>query len=232
MDTGESIDKWQKRWDDGHIGFHKGKVHEMLSSFVDQLTYGKDKRRIFIPLCGKTIDIVWLWERGHEVVGVEAIEDAVIAFFKEQSMKYTVMEVSGIQGTKLYQNEDGRIKIYCCNLFELNSTIIGKFHAIWDRGSLVAIGPCDRVKYAALMSSLIEEGGRILLESYLYDKEQFNWKNHSPFTLNEDDIKALYEPKAQVQLLNKRDVLYDVFRQAGLEYMFAITLLLTFNCSK
>eukprot|EP00057_Strongylocentrotus_purpuratus_P034528 XP_795584.2 PREDICTED: probable thiopurine S-methyltransferase [Strongylocentrotus purpuratus] len=170
-----------------------------------------------------------LWERGHEIVGVEAVEDAVLAFFQEQSIKYTVTDVPGMPGAKLYQNEDGRIKIYRCNLFELNRTILGDFDAIYDRGSLVAIGPCDRIKYSELMSSLLGKGGRILLESYLYDKEQFKWKNHSPFSLTEAEVKALYEPKAKVQLLHTRDVLYDVFREAGLEWMSAIMLLLKFD---
>eukprot|EP00057_Strongylocentrotus_purpuratus_P008164 XP_011662638.1 PREDICTED: probable thiopurine S-methyltransferase [Strongylocentrotus purpuratus] len=164
----------------------------MLSVYVDQLTDGKERCRIFIPLCGKTIDIVWLWERGHEIVGVEAVEDAVLAFFKEQSIEYTVTDVPGMPDAKLYQNEDGRIKIYRCNLFELNRTILGGFDAIYDRGSIVAIGPCDRIKYSELMSSLLGKGGRILLESYLYDKEQFKWKNHSPFSLTEAEVKALY----------------------------------------
>ena len=43
-----------------------------------------------------------------------------------------------------FQSDDGRLMIYCCDLFKVDATAIGKFDAVWDRGSLVAIFEEDR----------------------------------------------------------------------------------------
>ena len=42
---------------------------------------------------------------------------------------------------------DGRLKIFHSDLFSIDSEICGKFDAIWDRGSLVAIYHQDRKRY-------------------------------------------------------------------------------------
>ena len=58
-------------------------------------------RRIFIPLCGKTGDLLWLTkEKGHTVIGVEGVESVVKEFFAENSIECDRSELDGGIGAK------------------------------------------------------------------------------------------------------------------------------------
>ncbi len=45
--------------------------------------------RVFVPLCGKSIDMLWLVQQGFAVTGCEISELAVEQFFTENSIPYT-----------------------------------------------------------------------------------------------------------------------------------------------
>jgi thiopurine S-methyltransferase len=87
---------WQARWDTGQIGFHEGRPNRYLTEFVDTLGEG---RRVLVPLCGKTVDLAYLAERGHQVVGVELVEAAVIGFFAERELTRPSRTVARPGGT-------------------------------------------------------------------------------------------------------------------------------------
>lgn len=42
--------------------------------------------RVFVPLCGKSLDMIWLAQQGHEVIGVELSPVAVEDFFRENGL--------------------------------------------------------------------------------------------------------------------------------------------------
>ena len=53
---------WQQRWEINQIGFHGDEVNPLLVSHIGAL--GLDKgARLFLPLCGKTLDIACCWRR-------------------------------------------------------------------------------------------------------------------------------------------------------------------------
>ena len=54
----------------------------------------RDGLSVFVPLCGKTLDMVWLCQQGHTVVGCELSEIAALDFFKENSIPYETRESS------------------------------------------------------------------------------------------------------------------------------------------
>ena len=45
-----------------------------------------------MPLCGKSLDLLWLAAQGHRVLGVEISPLAVDAFFAEQDLTPTVTD--------------------------------------------------------------------------------------------------------------------------------------------
>ena len=61
---------WQNRWRNGQIGFHQSSVDRNLRRHWPALNLGT-ARRVFVPLCGKSLDLLWLREQGHFVTGVE-----------------------------------------------------------------------------------------------------------------------------------------------------------------
>jgi len=105
-----------------------------------------------------------MYDLGHSVVGIEGVVEPIIQFFTEQKLEYHV-EVMGscscysVNAARLssfyfgltlifldMQTEDGRLKIFHSDLLLIDPEVCGKFDAIWDRGSLVAIYQEDREK--------------------------------------------------------------------------------------
>ena len=71
---------WHDRWATGRTGWHETDGNAGLRAH-----WNFDARRVLVPLCGKTPDLVWLAKRGHEVVGVELSDIAIREFFAEHS---------------------------------------------------------------------------------------------------------------------------------------------------
>ena len=74
------------------------------------------------------------------------------------------------------------------------------FNRVWDRGSLVAIEPKDRTKYAEVTSLLLEENGKMLVSTLVYDESKYHGP---PYSINQMELQRLY-PAMEVSLLEKR----------------------------
>ncbi|KTG36260.1 hypothetical protein cypCar_00001928, partial [Cyprinus carpio] len=118
----------------------------LLKNNLEKVLCGRKEVRFFFPLCGKAVDMKWLADMGHTVVGVEISEKGIKQFFAEQNLAFDEEPVPAIPGAKVFKSADGKISIYQCDLYEFSSAVGGKFGGIWDRGALVAINPCDRQK--------------------------------------------------------------------------------------
>ncbi|XP_051467997.1 thiopurine S-methyltransferase isoform X2 [Apus apus] len=136
--------EWLRKWETGNIGFHKERGHPLLQKYLDVLLNGRTGLRIFFPLCGKAVEMKWLADMGHSVVGVEVSEQALKEFFAEHGLPCREEPVPEIPGAKKWQSTSGNISLYCCSIYNLSSSIVGKFDGVWDRGALVAVNPCDR----------------------------------------------------------------------------------------
>ena len=85
---------WLERWRTNQIGFHQTDFNARLMQHWPTLGVPNDAR-VFVPLCGKSRDMLWLAQQGHPVLGVELSPTAVEAFFAE--------------ATRLYQASSGRV---------------------------------------------------------------------------------------------------------------------------
>ena len=75
-------DFWHARWEANQIGFHRDEINVYLERYWPAL--GLDPgSRVLAPLCGKSLDLLWLREQGHMVTGIELSRIAVQAFFEE-----------------------------------------------------------------------------------------------------------------------------------------------------
>ncbi len=77
---------WKQRWENNQTGFHLDEVNPFLPRFWSQL-HLPEKGKVFVPLCGKSLDLLWLREQGHDVCGVELSPLAVQQFFAEQGLQ-------------------------------------------------------------------------------------------------------------------------------------------------
>ncbi|XP_046635646.1 probable thiopurine S-methyltransferase isoform X3 [Daphnia pulicaria] len=183
----ERVEYWSKRWQAEDAPWHKTEVNEFLKTYFDHVCKNKEgKLRIFVPLCGKTQDLRWLYDLGHEVVGVDGVEKPILEFFKEQGVTYTKGDEGGLP---YYVNDDGRLKIYYCDLFALNPEMCGKFDGIWDRGSLVALLAEDRDKYAKLLKSVLNENFGYLIHTIQYEQSQYPGP---PLSVPVEEMKRLF----------------------------------------
>ena len=187
---------WTDRWKEGKTGWHREEVHNILIKYVDELTGGRSNLRVFLPLCGKSVDMLWLADQGHIVVGVELAKQAIEGFFTENNLTFTLesvkMAASG-EPAEVYKCKEKKITIFCCDLFTIKDDDVGgKFDAIWDRGSLSAIVPFaeDRGKrYTKKMHSLLAKDGNYMLESHYYEVDR---GGKPPASISDDLRNELY----------------------------------------
>ncbi|XP_068787810.1 thiopurine S-methyltransferase [Struthio camelus] len=218
-------EEWLQKWETGKTGFHKEQGHPLLQKYLDVLLNGRSGLRIFFPLCGKAVEMKWLADMGHRVVGAEISEQALKEFFTERGVPYREEPVPGISGAKMLQSMSGNISLYCCSIYDLSSAIVGKFDGVWDRGALVAVNPCDRQRYASLMISLMEKSSSYLLVTVSYDP---NKHKGPPFYVPETEIKSLFGKLCEIKCLEKANDFSDRHREWGLDYFLEVLYILKF----
>jgi hypothetical protein len=76
---------WIERWKKSEIGFHKSDVDTNLMQFWSRLAL-QPGQQVFVPLCGKSLDMLWLAGQGLKVVGVELSPLACESFFAENNL--------------------------------------------------------------------------------------------------------------------------------------------------
>jgi len=161
--------------------------------FTPEFLPPPNKYRVFVPLCGKSLDLVWLYNQGHEIVGVEGFQNVVEEFYKENNIPFTTSE------DKLFKSTDGRIQIHVGDLFAFSSKTLGSFDAVYDRGSLVAINISDRDRYASLIKSLLRPKFSYFLSAVEYQPTEYF--SGPPCSLSLDQIKALFDDIAEPCLI-------------------------------
>lgn len=169
---------WHEKWEKNDIGFHQTQVHPDLKAFYS--IFGK-VTAVFVPLCGKSADMIWLREQGLEVIGCELDERAVRDFFQENELEFTVENVS--DDHQLYRAKD--IKIYQGDFFTLE--LQEKFDLVYDRAAMVALPAEMRSLYAQKLAMLMQKNAaNALLIVLEYDQSQ---KKLPPFSVELDELK-------------------------------------------
>ena len=215
---------WTDSWKEGNTGWHREEVNEYLIKYVDELTGGRSNIRVFLPLCGKSVDMLWLADQGHTVVGVELAKQGIESFFTENNLNFTVESVkmaAGGEPVEVYKCKEKQITIFCCDLFTLKEEDVGgKFDAIWDRGSLVAIVPSagDRGKrYTKKMHSLLANDGNYMLESLYYEVDR---GSQPPASISDELRNEIYGEDFETKELEVNRLGEDPNR----EFSFAIDM--------
>lgn len=199
---------WELRWKEGRIGFHLPNVNPYLRSYSEKFL-DKSPRNIFVPLCGKTLDMIWFAKRIKRVVGIELVSHAIEEFYKENNLSYSIF-VSG--KLKLFKNNS--IDIFHGDFFKLTKEETGLFQAIYDRASLVALGPRERQKYVEHLMPFLASHGNLLLITLEYNQNQMNGP---PFSVPKKEIDTLFGRYGKLELLEARDILDERLRNKGLE---------------
>jgi len=128
------INFWIKTWGKGNIGFHLADFHPALDKYWPELEAGTS---VLVPLCGKSRDLLWLEERGLDVIGVEFVESAVLDFFRENNLAW---EETVQYGHKCYSACDRNIRIFVSDFIHFAEDYSGQpMDTLYDRAALVAL---------------------------------------------------------------------------------------------
>lgn len=215
---------WLDRWERDDIGFHQTDVNAYLSDYWSELklTHGS---KVFVPLCGKSRDMLWLNMQGYTVLGVELSKLAVQAFFQENN--YTPRhEIND----KFEVFSIGHLSILCGNFLDLGKKDLASISAVYDRASLVALPPEMRERYVSHLVNILPPGTQILLITFDYPQSEMAGP---PFAVSPDEVKQHYQKHADIRLLAQLDVLEQNprFQERGLSRIQESIFLLTTHFS-
>ncbi|MBX9754219.1 MAG: thiopurine S-methyltransferase [Pseudomonadaceae bacterium] len=205
---------WQQRWARNEIGFHLSEVNPYLQQFWPALNVPAGAQ-VLVPLCGKSLDMLWLAEQGYRVLGIELAQTAVEAFFSEQGL---LAEIDQVGEFRRYRS--GAIEVLCGDFFSLTAADLLECRALYDRAALIALPAPMRERYAAHLAAILPSGCGGLLVVLDYPQEQMPGP---PFAVGEAEVQRLLaEPQWSLQLLEARDVLGENWRflQRGLSQLY------------
>ncbi|XP_039265959.2 thiopurine S-methyltransferase-like [Styela clava] len=148
-----TTDHWKKFWNSAPvIPFQLNEFNPELLKREKMLFPIPDKKyRVLFPLCGKSYDMKWVADKGHTVIGVDCSEKALTDFFNEHGMTFVVKNDGSF---KILQSTTAgcNIMLYVGDFFNLPSASFEKCDAVFDYGSVIAIKPEERRKYADVIN--------------------------------------------------------------------------------
>jgi len=213
-------DFWRDRWRTGQIGFHQSAPERNLARHWADLGLAKDSR-VFVPLCGKSLDLLWLQERGHAVTGVELSATALEAFCMENGIPARRRSIDGFD---LY--EAPGIDLLRGDYFALTRALLGPITAVYDRAALISWAEGLRESYVEHMTALTSSGTQTLLIALEYRQAQMAGP---PFSVDRETIERLYARHHAVQELARQDILEAEprMRARGVTALFEVCYRLT-----
>lgn len=166
--------------------------------------------RVLVPLSGKTKDLSYLSEAGHEVVAVELVESAAAAYFHEAKIPFSRRADGGYPIL-----EGGGVQVHVADFFEVDPVGLGAFDWVFDRAALVALPAEMRGRYVQHLLRFLPVGGQILLLTFAYDQEKMSGP---PFSVSDAEVEQRLLPHGALQRLVHEQILDKAprFKQAGL----------------
>lgn len=202
------IDFWLERWNKDETGFHQQQINPYLAYFYGEKGPGLEQRKtlkVFVPLCGKSKDMLWLSQNGYQVFGVECSERAVKDFFEENALNYRHAEKDQ-HALYMTSDQSSVVEIFQGDFFALQDKDLVAVTDIFDRGSLVALPEEMRKRYADKMAELQQPGVRTLLVTLTYDTSEMNGP---PFSVSEHNVNELFSEHFVIEKLCFKDIIND-----------------------
>lgn len=189
-------DFWIERWQKGETGFHQEAGNDLLPKHWPSLALAP-RSTVFVPLCGKSFDMVWLAAQGHRVVGVELSPLAVDDFFREQEIEADSRTIGAF-----VVRTAGPITIWCGDVFELPAEATREVAAVYDRAALVAFPPSLQTRYTKKLGDLVPLAAPILLIGLAYPDGQMTGP---PFSTPLDQVANLFGATRDINVRETRD---------------------------
>ena len=176
-------DFWHQRWRDGRLGFHQQNINSRLKKLW-RVFAPRIGETVLVPLCGKSLDMLWLGECGHRVLGVEISEIACRDFYRENHLAVT--RQSDAHWIKFHGE---CIDVWCGDFFNLRAAELRDVRLVYDRAALIALPTSMRARYAEHLSKVLAPDAQLLLIAMEYDE---NKMKGPPFCVTEDEVREIF----------------------------------------
>ncbi|SDJ62829.1 thiopurine S-methyltransferase [Microbulbifer yueqingensis] len=187
---------WHRKWQDRDIGFHAPEANPLLVGHFSRIA-ARRGARVFVPLCGKTLDIHWLLAQGYRVVGAELNRQATVELFSELGVEPEIAPAGGLE----HFSAEG-IDIFVGDIFDVSRRLVGEVDAIYDRAALVALPPEMRERYTAHLVE-ISNGAPQLLITFEYDQALMPGP---PFAVSGEEMAQHYGGNYSLELADSQPV--------------------------
>jgi len=204
------FDFWHSRWQAGRHGWHEAAGNAALKKYWPRMPAGS---RVLVPLCGKSVDILYLARQGLLVTGVELSTIAARAFFEEAGLTFDATEQDGFSW---FRGRDSGIAIACGNYFEFSDR---PFDALYDRAALSAIAPAKRPEYARHTQGLLKPGAFRMLVTLEFDETGYEGP---PYAVWPDEIRAYWSDLQRSDERGDTDNRSAQFLDAGVERLMEV----------
>ncbi|ABV85916.1 thiopurine S-methyltransferase [Shewanella pealeana] len=191
---------WHDKWDAQQVGFHLSAVNPLLVKYWPQLELDANAQ-VFVPLCGKSLDMCFLAEQGHEVLGCELNELAVQQFYRENELAF---DISTLAEHQRFHTE--QVTIYQGDIFSLDAAEMPNTQAFYDRAALIAWPEEMRSAYARQLAKLVPANSTGLLITLDYPQAELNGP---PFAVSDDWVQANLATDFEIERLSSEDVLSE-----------------------
>ncbi len=193
---------WHSCWERNSLGFHQNSIHPFLDAHLKKRLIASPQR-VFVPLCGKSDDMIWLAEYS-EVVGAELSDIACRDFFAEKGIEANVA-CDGSFKRYNYKN----IELWQGDFFKLTTHQLEPFDWIYDRAALIAMPVDMQEQYAAHLASFIGKNTCLFLISLEFPPDELTGP---PFAIFSSDVKRLFD-KYNVDCIAESELVDKVFAQ-------------------
>ncbi len=180
---------WKQKWETGDTKFHQSQVHPWLRKNVKRFSEGK----VLVPLCGKSLDLLFLASQGFEVVGIELSPIACESFFTENNLAF---QKDVFREFTIYRTPN--ITVWCGDFFKTPQETFDGISGIYDRAALVALPNDLREAYAAHLLEQTSHLPRlgILLLTFEYSDPKLKGP---PFSVAREEIDSLFGKKFEIE---------------------------------
>jgi thiopurine S-methyltransferase len=187
---------WHQKWGENNIAFHQSEANPLLVKYFQELSLEKGNR-VFLPLCGKTLDISWLLADGYRVAGAELSKIAIEQLFIELGVEPKIASVGEVD-----HYSATNIDIFVGDFFDLSKTMLGLVDAIYDRAALVALPGVMRDRYTAHLMEITDKAPQLLI-CYEYDQ---SFMEGPPFSISNEEVNQHYSGNYDLTLMTSTNV--------------------------
>ncbi len=196
-------DDWLGVWERGDIRFHRPDPNPLMVAHLPGLGLAPGAR-LFLPLCGKSVDIGWLRAQGFRVAGAELSRLAVEQLFDSLGETPDIAEAGAL---RRFSARD--LTIHQGDIFDLSAAQLGPVDAVYDRAALIALPGALRPRYAAHLAALTGGAPQLLLTITRPDDRG----QGPPYSVGEAEVRRLYGETHAIRPVATGDSAHWPFRE-------------------